>query len=270
MSRAHDVQWNLLIDAWNRNRLSHAYLFSGNDKRLGKEYALRLACLIVCVDCRGQGKPCMQCPSCQSVLKNTHPDIHVVAPDPLKESRELTISSVRALSSSMSTKPWASALNIAIVFDAHEMNVLAQNALLKLLEEPPGRALFLLCTTRSGALIDTVRSRTQEVRWYSFASSTTSDEARYALDAMLTAPLYKVLRLVKKISEDPERARAMAEEILVETRTRMLKAAAAREGETLFRLKKVAERVQEGVRQMVETNASPLLILESIALSVSY
>lgn len=267
MNRTHERQWALLHNAWRAGRLSHAYLFSGNNAVLQESYALRLARLVVCEN--PTKAPCEQCPACKSVLNNAHPDVFVVEPSDKEDSYDLTVSAVRALKDSMSKKPWTSPVHVAIVKRAHAMNVTAQSALLKLLEEPLGPSLFLLCTSNPGSLLDTLRSRTQEARWYSFVLETPSEESETILGAMLSAPLHETLRLIKKVSEDQDRARHVMRDVVTAARGRMLKAAATGDTTTLPRLKILVERAQEGARQLGETNASPLLVLEQIALSVS-
>lgn len=267
MNRMHERQWALLHNAWRAGRLSHAYVFSGDSEALQEAYALRLACLVVCEN--PANAPCKECPSCKSVLNNAHPDVSVVEPSAKGDSHDLTVSAVRALKDSMSKKPWTSPIHVAVVKRAHAMNVTAQSALLKLLEEPPGPSLFLLCTANPGSLLDTVRSRAQEARWYSFVLETPSEESEAILGAMLSAPLHETLRLIKKISEDQDRARHVMGDVVTAARERMLKVAATGDRTTLSRLKILVERAQEGARQLGETNASPLLVLEQVALSVS-
>lgn len=268
MSRTHELQWGMLKNAWRADRLSHAYVFSGNDDVLQETYAMRLACLVVCLS-PDDGKPCERCLACKNVLSNAHPDVHVIDTTSASASVDLTISLVRGLKDVMNKKPWTSPVHVAIIKRAHAMNATAQSALLKLLEEPPGRSLFLLCASNPGALLDTIRSRAQEARWYSFLPAAPSKESLSMLDTMLLAPAHEKLRLAKTISEDQDMARQTAQNLLAAGRERMLRAAAAGDRETLSRLKIFVERLQEGTRTLEATNASPLLVLERIALSVS-
>lgn len=247
----------MLRKAWKESRLSHAYLFSGNDDLLQEFYALSLARLVVCEN--PANAPCEECPACKSVARNTHCDARVLETD----------FAIKDLKSSMSTRPWTSPMRIAIVKRAHEMSVAAQSALLKLLEDPPGRSLFVLCTSAPGSLLDTVRSRTQEIRWYSFSSVTPSEESRATFKTISEAPLHERLRLAKKLSDDPEETLRLVRDILRTARESMIGAAIEGRREETSRVKALVERLQEGARRLEETNASPLLVLEQIALSVS-
>ncbi|MBI2003099.1 MAG: hypothetical protein HYU05_00025 [Candidatus Wildermuthbacteria bacterium] len=268
MSRTSDIRWRYLENAWREGRLSHAYLFSGNDDRLQREYALRLARLVLCLNPK-ESEPCALCVACTSFLRHAHPDVHTLVSDPSKESPELTISAVRDLREAMSRRPWVSSVRVAIIEHVHTMNGTAQSALLKLLEEPPGRALFLLCTPSPGYLLDTIRSRAQEVRWYSFEYGESSKESQSDLEVILNAPLYEALRLAKTMSEDADRASARARGLLEASRERMLKEAAAGRREELSRLKNLALHIQDGIRDLEETSSNPLLVLERVVLSVS-
>jgi DNA polymerase-3 subunit delta' len=81
------------------------------------------------------------------------------------EGKAIGIDLVRDLIRTMSLKRVSAGPRIAIVRDAHRLTVEAQNALLKLLEEPPGSALIVLVTENAAALLPTVRSRCQQIRF---------------------------------------------------------------------------------------------------------
>ncbi|MBI2642319.1 MAG: hypothetical protein HYW97_00510 [Candidatus Wildermuthbacteria bacterium] len=120
------------------NTLSHAYLFSGNDK----EAQLKAALLVA------------------GLLKTNSADVL---------SLELTaIEQVRALTQRLSLGAWASPFKVAILQDIHQATQEAQSALLKVLEEPRGDTLFFLLTSFPFLVLPTLRSRAQEVRFWKF------------------------------------------------------------------------------------------------------
>ena len=136
------------------NPLSHAYLITGGDGDGRAALARRMAAAYLC---RGEHPPCGKCPPCRKAAKGAHPDVAWTAPAP--DKREITVDQVRALRSDAYVRPNEGARKVYIIDPADAMNPAAQNALLKVLEDGPAYAAFLLLADRPGMLLDTVRSR---------------------------------------------------------------------------------------------------------------
>ncbi len=133
--------------------LSHAYLISG-PAGSGKRTLSRL--LAAAMVCTGEGEaPCGICPGCKKALGGIHPDIMVLG----EEDKEITVGQARTVRSDAYIRPNEAPRKIYLIQNAQNMNPNAQNALLKLLEEGPPYAAFLLLTDNPGALLTTVRSR---------------------------------------------------------------------------------------------------------------
>ena len=133
--------------------LSHAYLISGPAGSGKRTLARLLAAAMVCT---GQGeKPCMVCPACKKAMGGIHPDIIQVGED----GKDLTVGQARQARSDAYIRPNEGARKVYIFHNAQNMNPPAQNALLKLLEEGPAYAAFLLLTENPGAVLTTIRSR---------------------------------------------------------------------------------------------------------------
>jgi DNA polymerase III subunit delta' len=154
-------------------RPAHAYLLSGPGG-VGKS-ALALAfAKAVCCPHRGPGpdaEPCGTCASCRAIDRGGHPDIanfslatQAALADKPARGANLSIETVRRLRSSASLLPYQSDRRIAIVEDAETMLEPAQQALLKILEEPPPAVTILLLADEPESLLSTVRSRCQDVR----------------------------------------------------------------------------------------------------------
>lgn len=134
--------------------LSHAYLISGGSGDSRAALADRLAAAYLC---QGANPPCGGCRACRKVAAETHPDVYRAAPPP--DRREITVDQIRALRADAYVRPNEGERKVYLIDPADAMNPAAQNALLKVLEEGPAYAAFLLLAARPGLLLDTVRSR---------------------------------------------------------------------------------------------------------------
>ena len=134
---------------------SHAYIVDGSDG-IGKyDFAIECARAIVCSE---HNKPCGYCTNCKKVQSGNHPDIQVVG-----REKNASIDDVRRLISRAALKPNDSEKQVFIICNASKLRPEAQNALLKLFEEPPASVvIFLLAESRS-SLLPTVLSRGQRV-----------------------------------------------------------------------------------------------------------
>lgn len=140
-------------------RLSHAYLLIGPDGPAMRESAARLAAALLC---REEDAPCGRCRDCRKVLAGNHPDVITIERQtgdkgPLR--REILVDQIREATSDAVIAPNEADRKIYVIREADRMNVKAQNALLKALEDPPGHACFVLCAEAADALLPTVRSR---------------------------------------------------------------------------------------------------------------
>ena len=144
-----------LQNAIKTGKVSHSYIFSGRPgsgkKILATTYATTLQCEA------GETEPCQKCDSCKKALGKNHPDIIMVdheKPDviTIKEIREKVIHDV-------AIKPYCGKYKIYIIPDAELMNIQAQNALLKTIEEPPAYAIIILLASNADALLPTIQSR---------------------------------------------------------------------------------------------------------------
>lgn len=142
------------LSAQERGRgLSHAYLISGPHGSGKRTLARLLAAAMVCTG--GGEAPCGSCPGCKKALAGIHPDIVTIGGD----GKDITVSQARAIRADAYIRPNEAGRKVYVVENAQNMNANAQNAILKLLEEGPAYAAFLLLTHNSAALLPTIRSR---------------------------------------------------------------------------------------------------------------
>lgn len=161
-----------------RGRLGHAFLLLGTDGKALKETAALAAQALLCAAEDGE-KPCGRCSHCRKLRKGIHPDLITV--ERVKEKREIGVEQVRTLRQEAYVLPNEASRKVFFIPEADTMNASAQNALLKVLEEPPPYAAFLLLGKNPGAFLETVRSRCVELRVQAKAAEPVPSEEASAL-----------------------------------------------------------------------------------------
>jgi DNA polymerase III subunit gamma/tau len=144
-----------LANAIKSNRVAHAYIFSGV-RGVGKTTTARiLAKALNCV--KGPtAEPDNSCDSCREISAGTSLDVLEI-----DAASNRGIDQIRELREMVRYAPASSRYKVVILDEAHQLTDEASNALLKTLEEPPERVVFILATTRSEDLVDTIKSRAQ-------------------------------------------------------------------------------------------------------------
>ena len=144
-----------LIGSLDKGRISHFYLISGPEGS-GKRTLARL--LAAAIQCREQGRPCGRCIACRKVLEGNHPDV-ITVEDP--EHKNVAVKIVREAREDIFIRP--NEADHKIYLFSQELGIEGQNALLKILEEPPSYGVFILLTDNPDKLLPTVRSRCTEL-----------------------------------------------------------------------------------------------------------
>ena len=147
-----------LISSLRRDRISHFYLIAGPEGS-GKHTLARL--LAAGLQCQEKDKPCLRCSACRKVLADTHPDF-ITVDDP--EKKTVPVDLIRQARADIFVRPNEGVRKIYLFPRAQDMGVPGQNALLKVLEEPPAYGVFLLLTDNPEKLLPTVRSRCTELK----------------------------------------------------------------------------------------------------------
>lgn len=145
----------LLSSRIDAGAFPHAILIEGPKGSGRRTLARQLAAAAVC---RAGGEhPCGSCPACHKAFTANHPDISVLGGD--GEARSFHLDVVRELRENAYVLPNEAAVRVFILCDVQNMTEQAQNALLKVLEEPPAHVRFILTCEQRSQLLETVRSR---------------------------------------------------------------------------------------------------------------
>jgi len=155
----HERLRGLLSRAVANGRLPPALLFSGPSGVGKKTLALAVARALLCDV--NDGDACNTCPACHRASRGLHPDVILIEPDGLSIKIEQVRDAVREIAG----RPFEGRARAFVFDEAHLLTEQAQNALLKSLEEPPATSHVLLVTASPQALLPTIRSRCQTLRF---------------------------------------------------------------------------------------------------------
>lgn len=151
----HTKQLAILRSALSDARLHHAYLFVGPDGIGKRTAAIAVAKAIHCEESIEDF--CGICVNCARISDGNHPDVRLI--QPLPDKKEISIQQIREIERELNFRSFSGKRKIAVIDPATLMNLSAQNALLKTLEEPPANSVIVLIAPNSGGLLPTVRSR---------------------------------------------------------------------------------------------------------------
>lgn len=141
--------------AIDTGRLSHAIILEGADEVTRYEAAKEIATALVCEN--SEKKPCGVCKNCKKAKNDCHPDIHFLK----KEDGAATIKvdEIRELKKKAQLVPNDAKCSVFIILQAQELGIQAQNALLKIFEEPSSDVKIILCCNSKSSFLDTIISR---------------------------------------------------------------------------------------------------------------
>lgn len=164
-------------------RFPQTVLLTGSAGSGKFELARVLAAALLCT---GSGiRPCGICASCHKLSSDMHPDLDLID----EGDRDLPVALARALRQDIAVLPNDGDRRVILLRHAHKLNLAAQNALLKVLEEPPAYAFFILTSEQPGTILETIRSR---CTCYHLAPPAQTDEPDPSLLA-LAAPFMRAL-----------------------------------------------------------------------------
>lgn len=157
----HEDILDKLIKNIRKGISQHAYIFEGERGGGSLSAAKLFANALVCG--KKEVAPCGTCTSCILAKAGNHPDISVIAPQ--EDKKNIVVEQVRELLKDAAKKPYENSKKVYIIAYGNEMNEQAQNAFLKILEEPPEYAVFVILAENMESLLPTVRSRCEIIKF---------------------------------------------------------------------------------------------------------
>ncbi len=158
MAQRNNAQKKRIQAQARAGMLSHAWLVPGGSAGSREELAAYIAAALICPE---QDTPCGSCAHCVKLAKGIHPDL--IRIEKLPDKSGYVVEQVREIIRDAYVMPNEASRKVYLIPNAEDMNANAQNAMLKIMEEPPARSAFILTTANSAAILDTVRSRCTEI-----------------------------------------------------------------------------------------------------------
>ena len=144
-----------LPDSFAKKAFVHAYAFISSDKDTRTLCALEGAMAILCKSAQDGKAFCGECAGCKKILSGTHPDVHIIGCN----TKKVGVNDIRCIESEAYLSPNEADAKVFILENADTYNPQSQNALLKIIEEPPENVYFILTVSSKHALLPTVASR---------------------------------------------------------------------------------------------------------------
>ena len=265
----HQKQWNFLKKKFESGQLAHAYLFSGEDKIGKKTLAKEFVKLISCLD----GQACGICKNCKDIEKENHPDFLMV--NLKNDKQEIEISQIREALNFLSLKSYYDSFKAVIVNGAEKMTFQAQSCFLKTLEEPKGKTIIFLISSKPDLLLPAVISRCQEIKFFQIGKYQFSKEEQKILEDVLSvadSSLAVKFQYAKKVNLENNNLKEILE-ILQRYLRHLLFLRVKAENLTskdysLLKIKEVLKLLETIDRQISLTNVNPKLALEILLMEM--
>jgi len=284
MVNSHKKQWDFLKRKFDSEQLSHAYLFSGKKQIGKKDFAKEFIKFINCLS--EKERPCQKCQNCQMIEKGFFADFMLVEPE---DGKEIPILKIREVQNFLSYKSYySSAYKSVIVDNAEKMNWEAQSCFLKTLEEPKGKTILILISSKADILLPTIFSRCQTIKFSGkpVLSQLKIDEEKKLLHELLRIAgcgFSEKFKYVKSLDLDQQKLRGILEVFQKYLRYLLfLKIEAEQPAEQkyfsetptvlekypLSKIKEIINLSEDINNKMIFTNASPKLAMEILLMDL--
>lgn len=191
--------------AYSRQKTSHAYLFQG-PVGVGKKLTARAFAAFLNCQVEGRDDSCGQCSACRKMASGNHPDFLEILPEPGKA--QIAIEKIRELKKALSYPPVEAGYRVVMLSDIHATMIRKEvaNSLLKTLEEPPVKTVFVLTAVEAAGILPTIVSRCQVIPFYplpyelvsaALSGEGLSADRAYAMASIAEGSIGKAMELAK-------------------------------------------------------------------------
>jgi len=154
---SNDKAKQTLVNFITDGRLPHTLLLEGEDGSGKMTFARMIAAALLCEHPQPECRPCGECRNCRLVMSDSHPDVTVVQSE--QKANAFHVDQIRALRTDAYVRPNDGACKVYLLRNVHYMTEQAQNALLKIIEEPPAQVVFILTCNNRARVLPTILSR---------------------------------------------------------------------------------------------------------------
>lgn len=243
-----------LSAAVDSGTLSHAVLLTGGTSKDRKSLAVHLAQAMLCGKSE---KPCLKCDTCRKIKNSAHPDIIMTEGEAGKQ-KSIKIDTIRDIRNRAYMMSNEAPFQIFIILEASGMGDEAQNALLKILEEPPETARFILAARSRDDMKQTILSRVtafaiSEDSGHAAGEKENPKAAKAAEDiikALLTKNEYKIVLSTGALEKDRKAFKAALEKMLLTLRNAVVSRYTAYNGEDMETVMRLSSAFSD--RQLLE------------------
>ncbi len=205
-------QKDILLGLAKSGGLSHALIIECDDVGEAFDFFMNVVKIKLC---DGEGKPCGKCGNCIKMESNSHPDVKIIGAN--GKNKSIKIDDIRNIREDAYIISGEGAGKFYIIKDADFMTVQAQNALIKILEEPPKDVTFVLLCESSGNLLSTIRSRSHIFKIKIDAKSKENEIlsiSKQIAEASLHGRSDEVLRYLSSFGADRKKFKSLIENII--------------------------------------------------------
>src|SRR3989344_6715320 len=266
---------DFLKGKFQAQQLGHAYLFSGSEQIGKKETAKEFTQFINCMShealAKG-GSPCKKCQNCNLIEKEQYPDLLVVKSansksslDNEKDMMEIDVVQIRDVNNFLSYKAYYGGYKAVIIENADRMNQEAQSCFLKTLEEPKGKTIIFLLSSKPEILLPTIFSRCQTLTFFNSEKHQETSQEKKELQELLhivSSELATKFQYTKKVNLEGENFSAILKTLQRHFRNILLSKIGvgipvSENNYSIEKLKNIIRLIEKLHTQVATTNASP-------------
>ena len=293
MEIKYQKQWEFLKGKFETGQLAHAYLLSGTKETEKEVFAKEFVKFINCLYSNSHGRENCSvdekkeiCQNCKMINSGSFPDLLTVtsgnSESSLKNEKdmmEIGVGQIRSAQKFLSYKSYYGAYKTVIVEDAERMTLEAQNCFLKSLEEPKGKTIIFLLTSKPDLLLPTIFSRCQQIKLFSTEKYEISPEEKIVMQDLLkiiNSDLAEKFKYAKSVNLEEGNfnkvlnilQRYFRQLLLIKIGVISKNQVVEIKDFTIGQIKKVLELIENLIYQADKTNTNKKLALEILLMEI--